>query len=135
LPSKKNHKHIYEQVSERMKAIKDQLPSQEWMDFGSGRIEKRTCYVCPHLTLFDDLVNWTHLKSTVMVVASREKAGVITEETRFYLSSLDTTPKAFNEFVRKHWSIENQLHWHRSGDPVGCGFQRRYLKTEDQKCR
>ena len=51
---KKDHKHIYEQVSERMKALKEQLPSQEWMDFGSGRIEKRTCYVCKHLSFFDD---------------------------------------------------------------------------------
>ena len=109
---KKDHKHIYEQVSERMKAIKEQLPSQQWMDFGSGRIEKRTCYVCNHLRFFDDLAEWTHLKTTLMVVSSREKAGVITEETRFYLSSLDTTPKAFNAFIRKHWSIENQLHWH-----------------------
>ena len=47
-----------------------------------------------------------------MVVSSREKAGVISEEIRFYLSSLDTTAKAFNAFIRKHWSIENQLHWH-----------------------
>jgi predicted transposase YbfD/YdcC len=48
-------------------------------------------------------------KRTVMVVANREKAGVVSEETRFYLSSVAASPKAFNGFVRNHWNIENTL--------------------------
>lgn len=63
------------------------------------------------LELLDDLSAWKHLKSIVMVEASREKDGKTTLENRFYLSSLDVTAKEFNRFVRNHWSIENQLHW------------------------
>jgi hypothetical protein len=39
----KNHKHIYEQVSERMAQNKAFLSKDEQVDFGSGRIEKRVC--------------------------------------------------------------------------------------------
>lgn len=46
-----------------------------------------------------------------MVVTSREKQGQVTEQTRFYLSSLEADPAAFNRLVRNHWGIENQLHW------------------------
>jgi predicted transposase YbfD/YdcC len=107
---KKDHKHIYEQVSERMEKNKASLPQDEWVDFGSGRIEKRVCYVKNHLELLDDLKEWQHLKSVVMIEASREKNGKTTHQTRFYLSDLVATDKAFNHFVHNHWSIENRLH-------------------------
>lgn len=108
---KKDHKHIYEQVSERMEKNKAFLSKDEWVDFGSGRIEKRTCYVENHLALLDELQEWQHLKSVVMVEATREKNGKTTSETRYYLSDLAATAKEFNHFVRNHWSIENRLHW------------------------
>lgn len=108
---KKDHKHIYEQVSDWMEKRKATLSFDEWVDFGSGRIEKRTLYMETHLNLLDDLKPWQHLKAILMVESSREKAAKITFEKRFYLSSLVLPPQAFNHFVRNHWSVENQLHW------------------------
>lgn len=108
---KQNQKNIYEQVSERMEKNKVFLPKDEWVDFGSGRIEKRVCYVENHLELFDGLHPWKHLKSIILIEASREKNGITSSETRFYLSDVALTPKAFNHFIRNHWSIENRLHW------------------------
>lgn len=108
---KKDHKHIYEQITDWMAKRKEHLPLDEWIDFGSGRIEKRVCYVENRLELLDDLSEWTHLKAIVMVEASREKDGKISTESRFYLSSLQANVKEFNQLVRNHWSIENQLHW------------------------
>ena len=36
----------------------------------------------------------------------------ITEETRYFISSLDATnPKYLGHAVRAHWGIENNLHW------------------------
>lgn len=32
-------------------------------------------------------------------------------EQRFYITSLRTTPEHFNQIIRAHWSIENNLHW------------------------
>lgn len=111
LALKKNNKHIYEQVSERMLANSSQLPHYQAIDFGSGRIESRTCYVESHLDLYDDLANWQHLKSIVMVESKREIKEKTSVEYRFYLSSLALCAQEFNEHIRKHWSIENSLHW------------------------
>lgn len=108
---KKDHKHIYEQVSERMQKNKVCLQKDEWVDFGSGRIEKRVCYLENHLDLLDDLGEWKHLRSVVMIESSREKNGKTTNEIRYYLSDLSATAQQFNCFIRKHWSIENRLHW------------------------
>ncbi|MDF9795957.1 putative transposase YbfD/YdcC [Catalinimonas alkaloidigena] len=108
---KKDHKHIYEQITDWMDRRKIYLPVDEWVDFGSGRIERRNCYVESNLKLLDDLSAWKHLKSIVMIEAHREKNGKTTLEKRFYLSSLKASTKEFNQLVRNHWSIENQLHW------------------------
>jgi predicted transposase YbfD/YdcC len=111
LALKNNNKHIYQQVSERFAQTKTQLPNNENIDFGSGRIETRTCYVENDLTLYDDLVPWKHLKSIIIVESKREIKDKISFETRFYLSDLAFEPKVFSQYIRNHWSIENKLHW------------------------
>lgn len=111
LALKKNQKHIFEQVSEHMQERRTVIEKDIWQDFGSGRIEKRTCYVTHNLALLDGLEQWPGIKSVVMVVSEREKNEVKTEQVRYYLSSLKESAKAFNSFVRSHWDIENNLHW------------------------
>jgi predicted transposase YbfD/YdcC len=108
---KKDHKQAYEQLSDWMEQRKGSLPVDEWVDFGSGRIEERRCYVEQNVFLLDDLAAWPQLKSVVMVESQREKDGKLTREKRFYLSSLDASAAVFNRLVRSHWSIENRLHW------------------------
>ncbi|QMW04974.1 ISAs1 family transposase [Spirosoma foliorum] len=107
LALKKNQPVIYEQVSERMQQMKFQLSSDEHVDFGSGRIETRRCYVETNLALYDSLQTWSHLSSIIMVEAIRDIDGVQTQQTRFYLSDLALSPQAFNGYVRQHWRIEN----------------------------
>jgi predicted transposase YbfD/YdcC len=111
LSLKKNHKSLYEQVSEYMFKQKESFVKDEWVDFGSGRIEHRTAYVCDRLELLDDLASWPSISRVVMVEASREKNGKVQQETRFYLSSLVADAPTFNQLVRNHWGIENNLHW------------------------
>jgi predicted transposase YbfD/YdcC len=111
LSLKKNQKNLYEQVSEYMFKQKESLVKDEWIDFGSGRIEHRKAYVCKGLGLLDDLATWPAVKSVVMVEARREKEGKVQQETRFYVSSLEAAATTFNRLVRNHWGIENNLHW------------------------
>jgi len=111
LALKNNNKHIYQQVSERFAQVRTQLSKNEHIDFGSGRIETRTCYVENDLTLYDDLAPWQHLKSIIIIESKREVKDKISFETRFYLSDLALEPKVFNQYIRNHWSIENSLHW------------------------
>jgi len=46
-----------------------------------------------------------------MVEATRTLGGKTSVEQRFYLSSLPPEAEQFAQAVRKHWGIENQLHW------------------------
>lgn len=119
LALKKNQAHLLEQVSERMQQTKGELLTDEQVDFGSGRIETRRCYVETNLDLYDDLQAWPGCKSVVMIEASRQINGHVSEQTRYYLSDLVLSAASFNRAVRHHWSIENQLH--RAGGPVAPG--------------
>jgi predicted transposase YbfD/YdcC len=112
LSLKKNQKHAFEQVADFMQARKHMLPGDKRVDFGSGRIETRRCYVLQELDLLEELQSWKGIQSAVMIHAERERSGKTEEEYRFYLSSRKQTPAYFNGRIREHGSIENQLHWH-----------------------
>jgi predicted transposase YbfD/YdcC len=34
------------------------------------------------------------------------------EEKRYYITSLDAEAEKLGEKVRRHWSVENEFHWH-----------------------
>ncbi len=112
LSLKKNQKQAYEQVADFMKARRDLLSLDTNVEFGSGRIETRSCYVLQELNLLEDLQAWKGIQSVVMIQAKRELADKTSEEYRFYLSSKKETAAYFNRRVRAHWRVENQLHWH-----------------------
>ena len=46
----------------------------------------------------------------VRSTATATKKGEVCSETRYFITSL-TDIEQFADSVRKHWSIENQLHW------------------------
>jgi predicted transposase YbfD/YdcC len=78
---------------------------------GHGRIEKREYFLetdidwLPQKLAWDGLSGIGAVKSTVI-----EKSATRTE-TRYFITSL-TNVERFADSVRKHWSIEGQLHWH-----------------------
>jgi predicted transposase YbfD/YdcC len=55
--------------------------------------------------------NWTGLQSIAMVVCTRIMAGTETKHVRYYITSLPSDAERLLHVVRKHWSIENKLHW------------------------
>ena len=82
-------------------------------DVGHGRVETRTVYASSDIEwLKERHSNWPSIKSIVAVTATRECKGKTSEETRYFISSLDATdPKRLGNIVRAHWGIENNLHW------------------------
>ena len=42
------------------------------MDFGSGRIETRICYVAKNLDFMEKVLGWEGIKSVIMIYAKRE---------------------------------------------------------------
>lgn len=91
-----------------------QYEFHEEFNTGHGRIEHRQCWVIdPYLyrESFSDLKKWLDLKSIIMIKSYRELGDKKTEELRFFISSCDQDAKHLMSVVRKHWSIENSLHW------------------------
>ena len=86
-----------------------------WEVKNHGRKESRHSRVLPVETLPDwaQASDWKGLKSIIEIKSQRTilSTGVVENETRYYISSLDVDAKAFNRLVRSHWNIENQLHW------------------------
>ena len=33
-------------------------------------------------------------------------------ESRYYIANIDLNIELFKDAIRKHWSVENKLHWH-----------------------
>lgn len=84
----------------------------EEYDKGHGRIEYRQCWMLsPPTTHFTTTEKWVGLKSIVMIKSRRELRDSVTEDTRFYISSLMPDAKKTLHAVRAHWGIENSLHW------------------------
>ena len=118
LALKKNQGELYEQVNdfftlEEKNSFRDIEYSyhQEEPEKGHGRIEKRECWVVSNINWINKKDDWQGLTSIVMVRATRIIADKTTVENRFYLSSLGANAKLIGRSVRRHWSIENSLHW------------------------
>jgi hypothetical protein len=54
---------------------------------------------------------WPDLNAVVVVESRRELNGKITDETRFYITSLVMPAAAVGPMIRARWAIENPLHW------------------------
>ena len=81
---------------------------------GHGRIETRECWVITDPDCLDYLQTrqqWTKLNAVVKVTAQRETATATTVHSRYYISSLAGEAKVLLDATRKHWGIENSLHW------------------------
>ena len=79
-----------------------------------GRLEERQCRLLPaHVLPEAQRAAWPGLTTLVEVQSYRKQvlSGVEQTETRYYLSSLAASPETFQHLVRRHWRIENNLHW------------------------
>ncbi len=81
------------------------------VDKGHGRIETRECITIQNLKLLSEVDKWKAIKSIAKITATVIKKGKETKEDRYYITSLNGNANFINRAVRKHWSIENQLHW------------------------
>lgn len=86
----------------------------EELDKGHARLERRKVELCRDLGWVPSAVRWAGLDLLVRV--TRERTVLATNqtsiETSYYIGSdpaLDATGAA--GFIRRHWSVENQLHW------------------------
>jgi predicted transposase YbfD/YdcC len=83
----------------------------EHTEHGHGRVETRRAWISADLDAELRAAAWPGLQSIGLVEATRTVGEKTSVEQRFYLSSLPPQAGEFAQTVRKHWGIENQLHW------------------------
>ena len=80
---------------------------------GHHRLEKRRFFAAPVEEVFDStrIKQWAGLQTLIVEQSSRQLWNKTTENTRFFLSSLEPDFANFRDSIRSHWGVENQLHW------------------------
>lgn len=117
LALKGNQGNLYKEVIEMFERVKKpefkkyiyQEDTEEGKDH--GRIEKRHCITINKLDWLYEVHAWKDIKSIVKIISTVFKDGKETVEERYYISSLTGNANFINRAVRKHWYIENKLHW------------------------
>jgi predicted transposase YbfD/YdcC len=112
LSLKGNHGTLHENVAAYFTSALSPEVTAQTIDGGHGRIETRSVRVTDEIEWLKNDHSWVGLKSIVAVTAKRELGEKVTEETRYFISSLSVVnPKKLEYAVRAHWTIENNLHW------------------------
>jgi predicted transposase YbfD/YdcC len=78
---------------------------------GHGRGGFRACYVFNDPSFVTERGKWQDLACVVVIVSERIVAGKATSELRYYIGSRQRGAKWYNQVVRRHWGVENELHW------------------------
>ena len=117
LSVKNNQKSLFYDIDEYFKfALNDKIELSKLKYHSSsnkehGRIEKRECFICNDIDFLNDKDKWCNIKIIAMIRNYREEYGELSIENRYYISDLDFSASDLSDIVRKHWSIENNLHW------------------------
>jgi predicted transposase YbfD/YdcC len=120
LSVKENQVHLFEDIATLFAVDQAQnfkyasLEYKKTVNKGHGRIEVRECWSTSnpeYLQLIRGLENWAGLQSIAMVVCTRIIDSKESKDVRYYISSLLSNAEQILQAVRKHWSIENKLHW------------------------
>lgn len=115
LALKKNNKLFFQEVSDFFYQFADTsliVDVAQSVDNQGRRTDVRTCSLITDLRFFPDAKDWKNLKTLICVKSQRTLNGKTTHEERFYLSSLQYDATSLMEAIRRHWHIENKLHWH-----------------------
>jgi predicted transposase YbfD/YdcC len=81
----------------------------EEVEDGHGRHEERYTTV-----IYDPQglpPEWPDVAAVILVARERKVGGVNTSTAHYYLTSLRGTAAELGKLIRRHWSVENELHW------------------------
>ncbi|MCP4877369.1 MAG: ISAs1 family transposase, partial [Gammaproteobacteria bacterium] len=76
-----------------------------------GRQETRRYWTTDDLSAIPNTDQWKGINIIGMVESQRDDGQKRSIEYRYYIGSIDNDAKRFAHAVRKHWGIENSLHW------------------------
>lgn len=82
-------------------------------DEGHGRLVRRRVFVAPAVQDLEPLHGWPDLSTVLAVetIRSVNGTGPVEAEIRYFLTSCNDDPAILVRAIRRHWSVENALHW------------------------
>ncbi len=135
LAVKENHPKLHDEIMYLFQATHpSRVKKFESNDCDHGRIEKRVVSVIPGNLLSKSLLDqWPELKNGCLIRAenitvAKSKRARNSCDVRYFISSFSYSDKScvqtMASTVRRHWSIENNLHWvldmHFNQDRIQC---------------
>jgi predicted transposase YbfD/YdcC len=118
LALKSNHKLIYAETGdyfdkETQSALKAKKCYRKETEESSGKKITREYYISGDLDWFEDRKKWKKLTSIGYEKKTTKnlKNGETGVEERYYLCSFPADVELFSICVRRHWHVENLLHW------------------------
>src|SRR4051794_30256700 len=118
LALKANHNHAFEAVRGHFKCTCfsrgcDSRPACDAFDDSHGRLVRRRVFVSPAPGELEPLHEWPDLRTLLAVetIRSINGTGKTEAEIRYFLTSCDDDAAVLGRAIRRHWTIENALHW------------------------
>lgn len=87
------------------------LDTYKTVEKNHGRIEERQVWLSTDIDWLRDTREWKGLGGIVAVQSKRTIDGETTTERRHYICSGKRTARDLGHLIRRHWSVENELHW------------------------
>jgi predicted transposase YbfD/YdcC len=78
---------------------------------GHGRVDHLVYYQVEAPDSLPGRKNWKGLRTIGIAIQMSQQGDKVTSEVRYFISSLRLGVKRFANAVRRHWRIENTLHW------------------------
>ena len=114
LPVKENHPGLLEDISLYFSTEKETCDYAKTVEKSHGRYEKRECWVSKDIAWLHGKESWRDLSGIAMIRSTVQKTdSSSSEQAVHYLlfSKPDMSASHVLQVKRRHWSIENCLHW------------------------
>ena len=114
---KQNQPKLYEAIEQHFDVLTEndfQDAKVRWMDSsekGHGRVESRVYAICSVTKSVKNLERWYHVRAIGMSTNVTVRNGNEHTEIRYYIVTRYVSGERFANAVRRHWGIENSLHW------------------------
>jgi predicted transposase YbfD/YdcC len=115
---KANHGHAYAAVQSHFDGLCFQRgatlrPVVDSFDETHGRLVRRRVFVSPEAATLPALAEWPKLRTVLAIESIRNVNGQdkVDTEIRYFLSSSVAESPVLAQAIRRHGSIENNLHW------------------------
>ena len=115
---KANHGRAFEAVREHFERTclgrgSGGRPVFDAFDEGHGRLVRRRVFASPAARELEPLSGWPELTTVLAVETIRGVTGTgkVEAEVRYFLTSCGDDPAVLVQAIRRHWSVENALHW------------------------